>query len=51
MPTPVVARDALTARTAGPLIIEAPDTTIVIPPGAEVTPSAGGGLVATLRPA
>ncbi len=31
--TPVVARRDLTARRAGPLIIEEPDSTIVVPPG------------------
>ena len=50
VPTPVVPREALTAPAAGPLIVEAPDTTIVIPPGARVAPHAAGGLVATWRP-
>ena len=33
----------------GPVIVEAPDTTIVIPPGARVEPTGGGGLLATLE--
>ena len=49
MLTPVIARDGLRAPVAGPLIIEAPDTTIVIPPGARVAPNGTGGLVATLE--
>ena len=49
VPTPVLPREALTAPAAGPLIVEAPDTTIVIPPGARVAPAAAGGLVATLE--
>ena len=47
--TPVVARDDLRGPVAGPLIIEAPDTTIVIPPGARVAPNGTGGLMATLE--
>jgi N-methylhydantoinase A len=45
----VVARDALRGPVAGPLIIEAPDTTIVIPPGARVASNGTGGLMATLE--
>jgi N-methylhydantoinase A len=48
VPTPVVARDALTRPMTGPLVVEAPDTTIVIPPGARVEPHRSGSLVATL---
>ena len=40
----MLARDALPGRRPGPLIIEAPDTTIVIPPGARVAPNGTGGL-------
>jgi N-methylhydantoinase A len=47
--TPVVDRAAVTGPTVGPLIIEAPDTTIVIPPGATVSPGPAGSLVASLE--
>ncbi|MDO8360950.1 MAG: hydantoinase/oxoprolinase family protein [Devosia sp.] len=49
--TAVVPRESVTASLAGPVIIEGADTTIVIPPGARVEPSATGGLVATLEAA
>jgi N-methylhydantoinase A len=45
----VAARDDLRGPVAGPLIIEAPDTSIVIPPGARVAPNGTGGLMATLE--
>jgi N-methylhydantoinase A/oxoprolinase/acetone carboxylase beta subunit len=48
-PTPVVSRGALTGSVAGPLIVEARDTTIVLPPGTTVTPSTTGSLVAVLE--
>ena len=51
VPTPVLSRDALTGPASGPLILEAPDTTIVIPPGVQVEPTAAGGLLANLDPA
>lgn len=47
--TPVIARASVTGKLAGPAIIEAPDTTIVIPSGATVTPTANGSLLATLE--
>jgi N-methylhydantoinase A len=47
--TRVLARDDLRGPAAGPLIIEAPDTTIVIPPGARVASNGTGGLMATLE--
>ena len=46
--TLVVRREMVTAQLTGPVIIEADDTTIVIPPGATVEPNATGSLVATL---
>ncbi|OEO32674.1 5-oxoprolinase [Devosia insulae DS-56] len=49
--TPVLRREAVTGPIDGPVIIEGPDTTIVIPPGARVAPNATGSLVATLEPA
>ncbi len=49
--TAVVPRDAVTEMMQGPLVIEAPDTTIVIPPGARVAPNGTGGLIATLEAA
>jgi N-methylhydantoinase A len=48
--TPVVRRELITSAIDGPVIIEAVDTTIVIPPGARVEPNATGSLVATLEP-
>jgi N-methylhydantoinase A len=47
--TPVMAREAVDRAIDGPVIIEAPDTTIVIPPGARIEPNATGSLVATLE--
>ena len=47
--TPVLRRDAVIGAIAGPVIIEGPDTTIVIPPGTRVEPNATGSLVATLE--
>lgn len=47
--TPVIQRAAVDRAFAGPVIIEGPDTTIVIPPGALVEPNATGSLVATLE--
>ena len=48
--TPVLApRRAAPGRCAGPLILESPDTTIVIPPGRGVEPMPAGNLVATLE--
>jgi len=49
--TPVLRREAVSGVLEGPVVIEAPDTTIVIPPGARVAPNATGSLVATLEPA
>jgi len=48
--TPVLRRAAVTGPIDGPVIIEGPDTTIVIPSGARVAPNATGSLVATLEP-
>jgi N-methylhydantoinase A len=48
--TPVLRREAVSGTIEGPVIIEGPDTTIVIPPGAQVAPNATGSLVATLEP-
>jgi N-methylhydantoinase A len=50
VPTPVLRREAVSGTIEGPVIIEGPDTTIVIPPGAQVAPNATGSLVATLEP-
>ncbi|MER9234731.1 hydantoinase/oxoprolinase family protein [Mesorhizobium sp. M0622] len=47
--TPIVRREAVIAALAGPVIIEGADTTMVIPPGVRVEPSATGSLVATLE--
>ena len=47
--TPVLRREAVSGMIEGPVIIEGPDTTIVIPPGAQVAPNATGSLVATLE--
>jgi N-methylhydantoinase A len=47
--TMVVRREMVTGPIEGPVIIEGPDTTIVIPPGAQVHPNATGSLVATLE--
>jgi N-methylhydantoinase A len=47
--TPVIAREAVNGPMRGPLIVEAPDTTIVIPPGARVAPNGTGGLIAVLE--
>jgi N-methylhydantoinase A len=43
-PCPVLARDALKpgAVQAGPLIVESPDTTVVVPPAWRLTVEAGG---------
>jgi len=49
VPTPVLRREAVSGMIEGPVIIEGPDTTIVIPPGAQVAPNATGSLVATLE--
>jgi len=48
--TAVMRRELVTSPIEGPVIIEGPDTTIVIPSGAEVEPNATGSLVATLEP-
>jgi len=48
--TPVLPREAVSGVLEGPVVIEAPDTTIVIPPGARVAPNATGSLVASLEP-
>lgn len=45
--TPVVHRDAVRGKSSGPLVIDCPDTTIVIPPGFTVGPDHTGSLVAT----
>jgi len=45
----VLRRDLVTGPIDGPVIIEGPDTTIVIPPGVRVEPNATGSLVATLE--
>lgn len=48
--TPVVRREEVTAEWAGPLIIEGADTTIILPPGAKISPNATGILIAILEP-
>ncbi len=47
----VVAREALTvgAARSGPLIVESPDTTVVVPPGWRLSVEAGG-LIALENP-
>ena len=47
--TSVLDRADFTGTQSGPLILESPDTTIVIPPGAVASLDAGGNLVATLH--
>lgn len=47
---PVLQRELVSRAIDGPVIIEGPDTTIVIPPGMRVEPNATGSLVATLEP-
>ena len=42
-------RADFTGSQSGPLILESPDTTIVIPPGAVASLDHGGNLVATLH--
>lgn len=49
--TPILPREAVQKETAGPLIIEGADTTIVIPPGARAAPDPTGSLVAILEAA
>ena len=44
---PVVVRSDITSPLAGPLIVEEPHTTIVIPTGWQIAPSRGGCLAAT----
>ena len=45
--TPVVR--GLDGPRRGPVIVEAPDTTVVIPPWADVAPHGSGGMIATLH--
>ena len=45
LPAPVVGRAAIGAGTAGPVVIEEYDTTIVVPPGWTAGLSAGGDVV------
>jgi N-methylhydantoinase A len=48
LPTPVIARRALTTRRMGPLIIEEYDATTVVPPGTAASLDAGGNIVIDL---
>ncbi len=50
MATPVLARDALSGRQIGPLVVESDDSTIVIPPGVAVADDLAGNLLAELPP-
>ena len=45
--TPVVERAALTGSRKGPMILQSPDTTIVVPPDATATLDAAGNVVVT----
>ena len=45
---PVIARDAVTGALAGPLLIESPDSTIVVPPEVTVSADSLGNLIAEL---
>jgi N-methylhydantoinase A len=48
--TPVLARDAVTTTPRrGPLVIESYDSTVVVPPDADVVTDAAGNLVITIR--
>ncbi len=42
--TPVVARDALAREREGPLIVEQPDTTVIVEPGHRIVPLVDGNL-------
>jgi N-methylhydantoinase A len=46
--TPVLAREALDGPTPGPLILEAYDTTIVVPAGATAAPDPSGSVILAL---
>lgn len=46
--TPVIDRSGFSGRAVGPLVIESPDTTIVIPPRANVSVDAFGNVTADL---
>lgn len=49
--SPVIGRDEVDGRTRpGPVIVESDDSTVVVPPGAEITRDAHANLVITLRP-
>ena len=45
--TPVVARAALAAPMAGPVVLQSSDTTIIVPPGATAAPDAAGNILVT----
>lgn len=45
--TLVVLRAALTKATAGPLVLQSTDTTIIVPPGASAAPDRAGNVVVT----
>ena len=45
--TPILQRAALTAPTAGPLVLQSTDTTIVVPPGASAAPDRASNVVVT----
>lgn len=45
--TPIVARAALAAPMAGPVVLQSPDTTIIVPPGATAAPDAAGNILVT----
>ena len=47
--TPVISRAAFRTAATGPFILESPDSTIVIPPGARAEPDTAGNIVATLE--
>jgi N-methylhydantoinase A len=48
--TPILRREEVNAERVGPLIIEGSDTTIILPPGAKISPNATGSLIAILEP-
>jgi N-methylhydantoinase A len=47
--TPVISRAAFRSAASGPFILESPDSTIVMPPGARAEPDTVGNIVATLK--
>ncbi|MDP6342214.1 MAG: hydantoinase/oxoprolinase family protein, partial [Alphaproteobacteria bacterium] len=51
LPAPVVGRAALGDAAVGPLVVESPDSTIVLPPGARLRPDDFGNLLVDLEAA